>query len=325
MRRPSDFTYGDAMGNQLLGDKVWSDIAPHLKRATTVNAAIGYVSSTAESVFTPPSGSRLIVDGSDPALRGGLTSPAVLRRWIARDITVRSVPGLHAKSMVITYADGIRRLVVGSANASENSANELRELAVIVDDEALTDSVENLFNGWWAMGKEVDDTWLDRADGLYQAPRDNDRPRRAEADFIDWSQPLWLGPWSPTNVDLTPEQAVAVQEIRSQFPEFEVIWWLLEHGDEARVLEGHTVVLFGVRPDGSQHGSFNVFGPAHVSQVLPGVDGAAPLAILARPMGRPNIRFTELRRVAAPRDGEVITDKPIAEPHLKDAVFSLWP
>lgn len=177
-RRVAELHYGVAMGNELLGDKVWSDLAPHLKHATTVNAAIGYVSSTAESVFAPPAGSRLVVDGSDPALRRGLTSPAVLRRWKARGVDIRSVAGLHAKSMVITYADQTRRVVVGSANASKNSANALRELAVILDDSALADSLESLFNGWWAMGQEVDTTWLDRADGVYQAPP---RPRQSQA------------------------------------------------------------------------------------------------------------------------------------------------
>lgn len=313
------------MGNELLGDKVWSDLAPHLTHAATVNAAIGYVSSTAESVFAPPDGSRLIVDGSDPALRQGLTAPAILRRWKARGIDIRSVPGLHAKCMVITYAGGGRRVVVGSANASHNSGNNLRELAVLVDDPALADSLQALLDGWWAMGDEVTDGWLDRADDIYRAPGSQDGPRRVEPDFIDKDQPLWLGPWSPTDIDLTPEQAVEVQTVRTQFRDFEVEWWLLEPGDDQRVRERHTVVLFRVRTDGRQHGNCNVFAPAQVARVLPGHHGAAPVAVLVRPLDRPRISFTELRRVAPVRDGEVITDEPIAEPKRKEAVFSLWP
>jgi hypothetical protein len=112
--------------NQLVSDDLWKRVKWISGRSKTKRAAIAYVSTDKYLKFGK--GDVLIVDASNESIACGNTSAIVLDRAYRRQARLYSLSKLHAKAMLFD-----RTAVVGSANASASSANELTEAAVISD------------------------------------------------------------------------------------------------------------------------------------------------------------------------------------------------
>ena len=111
--------------HEFIAGRVWHRLKELTEDATTIRAAIAYVSSDAYVKFGK--GDILVVDASASAVSSGNTSATVLRRAYKRGAKLFSLPNLHAKLLVLD-----RVAVIGSANASESSAG-LVEAAVLTD------------------------------------------------------------------------------------------------------------------------------------------------------------------------------------------------
>ena len=115
---------------KFLGDQeAWPDITKTLKNDKSRAAcAIGYVGINAWRYLPLKEGDLLVCDASPTAIRRGLTNPKGLVPYLNAGVNVFSREGLHAK--VITTS---ALAWIGSNNASDNSANNLIEAAVLVD------------------------------------------------------------------------------------------------------------------------------------------------------------------------------------------------
>ncbi len=88
--------------------------------------AIAYV--TDAELLPLQSGDVLVTDASDAAIAGSRTSAAVLAKYLELGVELFSLDNLHAKVAVLDdWA------VIGSANASQNSATYYVEAAVVTD------------------------------------------------------------------------------------------------------------------------------------------------------------------------------------------------
>ncbi len=92
-----------------------------------IAAAISYVGRSADELLLLGVGDSVVFDGSDEALRGGLSSPAALRRWHDAGVQLYSLAGLHAKILLVEDTTGRVRphLLVGSMNLSRHSNEAL--------------------------------------------------------------------------------------------------------------------------------------------------------------------------------------------------------
>lgn len=109
--------------DQLLTNNVWKQVAEHLKRGGPKIAAIAYVTDGSHLRFKK--GDVLVCDASDATIKSGGTNPSLLKSYLKAGAELYSCPGLHAK--VLVTGD---RAVVGSANLSSSSAENLIELSL---------------------------------------------------------------------------------------------------------------------------------------------------------------------------------------------------
>ena len=119
---------------KFLGDlEPWSDITKTLKgNRGKVSCAIGYIGINAWDYLPLNEGDLLVCDASPAAIRRGSTNPKGLIPYIDAGVNVFSREGLHAKVITTTTTTW-----VGSNNASDNSAKNLIEAAVRIDNISL--------------------------------------------------------------------------------------------------------------------------------------------------------------------------------------------
>ncbi|MEN6433122.1 MAG: phospholipase D-like domain-containing protein [Smithella sp.] len=109
---------------------VSANLWPKIRRKAAVSkskrVAIAYV--TDAELLPLQSGDLLVTDASDAAIAGGRSSAAVLANYLELGVALFSLDNIHAKVAILDdWA------VIGSANASQNSATYYVEAAVITD------------------------------------------------------------------------------------------------------------------------------------------------------------------------------------------------
>jgi hypothetical protein len=124
---------------ELVSADLWKRASKVSRRASIHRCAVAYVSS--DSLIEFGSGDTLITDASTAAIKSGQTSAHVLKRANDRGAAIYSYPGLHAKVLVFD-----RIAVIGSANLSLSSANQLTEAALFTDDPSTVSAAIDLIS-----------------------------------------------------------------------------------------------------------------------------------------------------------------------------------
>ena len=108
---------------KLLVNNLWPEIKRLSLKSKRTEAAVAYF--TSDKFLKLKAGDTLIVNASTKTIQTGGTSAKLL--WKLRhDVRLFNLPSLHAK--IILLDD---QVIVGSANASETSANDLEEAGVL--------------------------------------------------------------------------------------------------------------------------------------------------------------------------------------------------
>ena len=119
--------------SKLVTGRVWSQITAEARRKRApALVAVAYFGKNASKLLDLPAGSRLVVNASENAVKTGQTHPADLLRLLKRGVRIFSSPLLHSK----VYVFG-KRAAIGSANTSNNSAQNLIEAMVFTTDSAI--------------------------------------------------------------------------------------------------------------------------------------------------------------------------------------------
>jgi hypothetical protein len=113
----------------LVGPTLWEHVTNRIREAGHVTAAIAYVGQGGSRLLPLKRHDVLLVDMSLRAVGQGVTDPSEIRKLIERDVRVYTRSSLHAKLFVVD-----KHVVIGSANASRNSATYLDEAAIESDD-----------------------------------------------------------------------------------------------------------------------------------------------------------------------------------------------
>lgn len=309
---------------QLMADDVWPDLAEHLGTGARMFAAIAYVGAAAADLLQLKPGDSIIVDGSDKVVSAGGVDPEVISAWLDRDVEVRSLPGLHAKVMLIESEPAVG--IVGSANASANSRS-LFEAAIATTDTGLCDQLKEQLDVWWTRSDEIDARWLAHARAIYQPPR-RGPARRSPGSKPAAAEPIWLGKTMPSDYALGPEAEAELSRLTARHGEGMVETWQLYDDDVDRLLRGHEVVLFEVSFEGSEpHGNTTASCPAVVARVI--MDpGSSPVALLVRTddtYAQQGVRFGRVRQVLWDLGVEVSWDEPYAASSAAaEAIRGLW-
>jgi len=312
---------------QFLADRVWAELELPIARAVHKRAAIAFAGQAAALMLPLRRGDTVVIDGSDETLAAGSTHPDAVEAWLAAGAVVRSLPGLHAKVILLKNVDGTRVAIVGSANASTRSRDRLIEAAVVADDEALCDAVSDKLDIWTALGDPLTTEWISRARQLYRDPSHPQRgPLKLRRPRPDRNKPLWIGLSVPTTEDVAPAIQAAHEEILRSYPRrAEVCMWTLNRHDEKKVIAGQNVVLINMAADGVEpHGNSTAWAPAVVARVEPGGARQRPVAFLVRDPDLDRRRFSEVRTAVHDAHGTIDWDLPLEAGPITDAVYALW-
>lgn len=106
-------------------DNLWPTLRALARKSATKLAAVSYVTTSKFVAFGRDD--VLVVDATDEAIRTRLCDAKVLSRAVGQGAEVYSLPGLHAKVLVLGGT-----AVVGSANISMTSASSLRLGACLI-------------------------------------------------------------------------------------------------------------------------------------------------------------------------------------------------
>jgi hypothetical protein len=159
--------------NHLLTNGIWKSITSAAKNSRKPSyVAVAYFGQGASKLLPLRTNSRLVVDASDNAVKGGQTHPADLKHLQKRGVVIYSVANLHAKIYVFDSS-----AFVGSANVSNNSAGTLIESMVRTTDPGIIRSAKSFVDSLCL--DELSPSTLDRLQKIYRPPR---RPKGARSN-----------------------------------------------------------------------------------------------------------------------------------------------
>ena len=170
-------------------------IWPMLKRLAKTgrgHVAVAYCQTGAFTLLPLQPGSVLVVDASLHAVRSGQTNPTELMKFVRAGVDVHTAERLHAKVFAFPGKG-----VVGSTNASNNSANVLQEAALVTSNRrAIADMRTFVLD---QSGEQLTIAELKELASEYQPPRfpiGADRTRKANEQNqrrgASRFSPLWL-------------------------------------------------------------------------------------------------------------------------------------
>lgn len=108
-----------------ISNGVWTHLTKAASLRRRADVAVAYFGKGGSKLLPLRTGSRLVVNASEQAIKTGQTHPDDLLVLVKRGVAVYSVRNLHAK----VYAFGTKA-IIGSANVSGNSSDNLVEAVV---------------------------------------------------------------------------------------------------------------------------------------------------------------------------------------------------
>jgi len=136
-------------------DDLWIEIERLATTSRYKVAAVAYV--TNDEIVQFGEGDLLVVDASDNAIKTRQTDRRVLKRAFRRGAKLFSSPGLHAKVMVF---DAV--VVVGSANLSHSSRNNLIEAGIVTDDPSSVAAARLFVEQLATQCDQIDESFFER-------------------------------------------------------------------------------------------------------------------------------------------------------------------
>jgi len=123
--------YGRIM-KLLTARDVWPEIRREVRTAKSRHVAVAFLGEASPKMLSLRPGDILVANLSEAAIRSGATSVRAARAFFRRGVHLCNAEDLHAKLFV--FDDTV---IVGSANASERSAESLVEAAAMIVDKRI--------------------------------------------------------------------------------------------------------------------------------------------------------------------------------------------
>lgn len=140
---------------KIVSSNLWEMIREKAKHAEHRRAAIAYV--TDPTLLPLRRGDLLITDASDASIASGRTAAIALEKYFKAGVELFCLSNLHAKVLVLDdWA------VVGSANASQHSAEIYVEAAIVTDRPELVGQADKLVTSLSKDSSPIDDAFVSR-------------------------------------------------------------------------------------------------------------------------------------------------------------------
>lgn len=148
----------------LISDDIWRVLPGLVKSTKHIDAAIAYFGQDGAKLLPLKRGDCLVVDMSPATVKTGSTNPYEIEKLIKRGVKVFTRPNLHAKIVIVD-----KKVLVGSANVSKNSRDNLDEAAILTDDPITVKRAKEFLARICI--EPVFQEYLDRCKSFYKPPR----------------------------------------------------------------------------------------------------------------------------------------------------------
>lgn len=228
------------MGTEFVGTTPWKRISAAIATTGPRAAAMPYLGVDGPRLLRGlRRGDLLVVNATNEAIASHSTSPADIAELMARGVTVKTSPRLHAK--VAATAD---HAVIGSANASAHSQAS-DEAVIITDVKTLVREVRSYIDALAADATPIAEEYLQYLQQVWdQAPKATPIPgvnaTSAETGLLPQrvSAVVLI---ATEDDDLTTSERTAIESAVEDTPEFPVEAFQLYDGDDGYPID--TVLL----------------------------------------------------------------------------------
>ncbi len=166
--------------------RIWKEITASARKQRGFVAA-AYVGKAGYKLLPLRSGSVLVADFSEGAIKSGQTCPDAILDFIRQGVRVFSWQGLHAK--VFCFGS---KAFVGSTNVSSHSANILKEAVIETTDRATVRSIKDFV--LTLIGDEVSELQAKQMRAIYRPPmfagKRAGRKTKHRPQSVIWTIPL---------------------------------------------------------------------------------------------------------------------------------------
>lgn len=252
--------------SKLISCDLWEAVKQLSREGMPTLAAIAYYS---QDLLNLREGDELVCDASDPMIESGASSGRLLLALHLKGVKVYNQPTLHAKVACVGS-----HVIVGSANASENSQNSLIEAAVLSQDTALRAQAMALVRALATEKSLLGEAELKRLAEIKVQQRLNNKPHRPLVNIASESAVWWLGtgPLSERAEKLQEQQRnlgmKAARRIAKdlQAADLEMISWPMSARFAKVAKPGDRVVQAFASPRGNER-NCKVYAPAAIVHI----------------------------------------------------------
>lgn len=186
---------------KLLTTDIWNQVAEKAN-GCEMRVAVAFVTDLGR--LKMKRGDVLICDASDQNITAGVVDRDLLQKLSQRGVCVFHRQNLHAKCAL--FGKKPRYALVGSSNLSQNSSENLEEIALVTDDPAVGAKVDAQMGRWMDEGVKVDNAFLDRIMLLPSVKRllKGNGKRVALDKKYEFGNRIWVV--GPTECDFTEEE-----------------------------------------------------------------------------------------------------------------------
>ncbi len=153
----------------LFNEDIWKTIPEIIKTSKHTDVAVAYLGKDGSKLLPLKKGDGLVVDMSIATVKAGSTNPYEIEKFIKRGVQVFSRRNLHAK---IIISD--KQALIGSANISKNSRDNLDETAILTNDLITIQRARNFINQICL--EPVRHEYLKECINIYKTPRIHNPP-----------------------------------------------------------------------------------------------------------------------------------------------------
>lgn len=253
---------------RLISKGLWREIKAIPRNGKSIRAAIAYYS---KDHLKLTKGDQLLVNASLDALTSGATNASVLLQLSNRGVAIHNVESLHAKVILID-----KTVVVGSANSSRRSEQELTEAAVLSTSWRMRSAVSAFIELGASENPALSHDELTRMSKIEVSRREPESPVKRTSIDLGASKVWWLST-SPMSERLREREKVhedrGMSEAHELSEEKGYPWDVLRYSERSilgrKLKLGDTVVQAFSTPFGNQ-ASTEVYCPANIAHVTRG-------------------------------------------------------
>jgi hypothetical protein len=224
---------------KILTDDLWPTLTKLARKSRRAHVAVAYLGKGANKLLPLGKGDNLVVDMSESAVRSSQTNPYEIERYLRKGVDVYTCSNLHAKLYVFD-----KTLVVGSANVSRRSQQDLVEVGLLCKDKHVLTQAR----GWvksLQQGPPVTPGYIRLCKRIYKPPKFPPGPPPAHSR-------LWVVGVRPVDLPEQEERLFETEEKKvskklKDVKKFEVAWirWIGKSRFVECAREGDQVVQIG--------------------------------------------------------------------------------